>query len=224
MNMTVVEGGCAQGQGHCHGGGAHGCGVPGVKVCPQCGASAFEDMDVCYGCLHRFGAAVPAAGMPYPPAEAAAYGAGLDLRWAVEGPLAGLPAEWDGPLYDDFDPADAEVDEADETGDLSEVARSPRWGLVMEWRGMRAPVALPAGGLSIGRASDNDVVLKDASVSRRHGVVAPDEGVVLVHDAGATHPATLDGEEVVDSVPWLPGSVLEICGARFSLELLDPRR
>ncbi len=224
MNMTVVEGGCAQGQGHCHGGGAHGCGVPGVKVCPQCGASAFEDMDVCYGCLHRFGAAVPAAGMPSPPAEAAAYGAGLDLRWAVEGPLAGLPAEWDGPLYDDFDPADAEVDEADETGDLSEVARSPRWGLVMEWRGMRAPVALPAGGLSIGRASDNDVVLKDASVSRRHVVVAPDEGMVLVHDAGATHPATLDGEEVVDSVPWLPGSVLEICGARFSLELLDPRR
>ncbi|WP_251158441.1 FHA domain-containing protein [Caniella muris] len=224
MNMTVVEGGCAQGQGHCHGGGAHGCGVPGVKVCPQCGAAAFEDMDVCYGCLHRFGAAVPAAGMPYPPAETAAYGAGLDLRWAVEGPLAGLPAEWDGPLYDDFDPADAEVDEADETGDLSEVARSPRWGLVMEWRGMRAPVALPVGGLSIGRASDNDVVLKDASVSRRHVVVAPDEGMVLVHDAGATHPATLDGEEVVDSMPWLPGSVLEICGARFSLELLDPRR
>ena len=142
----------------------------------------------------------------------------------MEGPLAGLPAEWDGPLYDDFDPADAEVDEADETGDLSEVARSPRWGLVMEWRGMRVPVALPAGGLSIGRASDNDVVLKDAAVSRRHVVVEPDEGVVLVHDAGATHPATLDGEEVADCVPWLPGSVLEICGARFSLELLDPRK
>lgn len=224
MNMTVVEGGCAQGQGHCHGGGACGCHAPGVKVCPQCGAAAFEDMDVCYGCLHRFGAAVPAAGMPCPSAEAAAYGAGLDLRWAMEGPRAGLPAEWDGPLYDDFDPADAEVGEADETGDLSEVARSPRWGLVMEWRGMRAPMALPADGLSIGRASDNDVVLKDAAVSRRHVVVSPDEGVVLVHDAGATHPATLDGEEVVDCVPWLPGSVLEICGARFSLELLDPRR
>ena len=119
---------------------------------------------------------------------------------------------------------DAEVDEADETGDLSEVARSPRWGLVMEWRGMRAPMALPADGLSIGRASDNDVVLKDAAVSRRHVVVEPDDGVVLVHDAGATHPATLDGEEVVDCVPWLPGSVLEICGARFSLELLDLRR
>ena len=64
MNMTVVEGGCAQGQGHCHGGGACGCHAPGVKVCPQCGAAAFEDMDVCYGCLHRFGAAVPAAGVP----------------------------------------------------------------------------------------------------------------------------------------------------------------
>ena len=25
-----------------------------MKTCPVCGAKAFDDMDVCYGCLHRF--------------------------------------------------------------------------------------------------------------------------------------------------------------------------
>lgn len=26
----------------------------GTKVCPQCGEGVFDDMDVCYGCLHEF--------------------------------------------------------------------------------------------------------------------------------------------------------------------------
>ncbi|MDO4854331.1 MAG: hypothetical protein Q4A43_02780 [Coriobacteriia bacterium] len=26
-----------------------------LKKCPVCGSSCFSDMDVCYGCLHRFG-------------------------------------------------------------------------------------------------------------------------------------------------------------------------
>lgn len=26
----------------------------GVKVCPVCKAACFDDMEVCYGCLHRF--------------------------------------------------------------------------------------------------------------------------------------------------------------------------
>ncbi len=25
-----------------------------MKTCPICNAKAFDDMDVCYGCLHRF--------------------------------------------------------------------------------------------------------------------------------------------------------------------------
>lgn len=26
-----------------------------MKICPVCGATVFDDMDVCYGCMHRFG-------------------------------------------------------------------------------------------------------------------------------------------------------------------------
>ena len=31
-----------------------------MKTCPVCHARCFEDMDVCYGCLHRFGQGDPA--------------------------------------------------------------------------------------------------------------------------------------------------------------------
>ncbi len=27
-----------------------------MRACPTCGAQCFDDMDVCYGCLHRFAA------------------------------------------------------------------------------------------------------------------------------------------------------------------------
>ena len=28
-----------------------------MKECPVCSAVTFDDMDICYGCLHRFGGA-----------------------------------------------------------------------------------------------------------------------------------------------------------------------
>lgn len=33
-----------------------------MKVCPVCKARAFDDMEVCYGCLHRFGEEASAPG------------------------------------------------------------------------------------------------------------------------------------------------------------------
>ncbi|MEY8437524.1 FHA domain-containing protein [Atopobiaceae bacterium 24-176] len=237
MNMTVVEGAGAQGagaqgQGGCHGAGPCGGAGSSLKVCPQCGSVTFGDMDVCYGCLYRFGpAAGQPAGWPWPPSELAVRARSADMPWDFGEPLLGDRPDLggldplSGPAYDfDFDPADADVDEADETGDLSEVARNPRWCLVMEWRGVQAPMAVPADGLTIGRAPDNDVVLRASAVSRHHVSVEPDDGVVLVRDAGALHPATIDGEEVDGCAPWMPGSVLDICGAKFSLKLLDPRK
>ncbi len=31
-----------------------------MKTCPVCSATTFDDMEVCYGCLHRFGSEEPA--------------------------------------------------------------------------------------------------------------------------------------------------------------------
>lgn len=36
-----------------------------MKTCPVCGARCFDDMDVCYGCMHRFG---PGGAAPAPQA------------------------------------------------------------------------------------------------------------------------------------------------------------
>lgn len=47
-----------------------------MKVCPVCSARCFDDMDVCYGCMHRFEEAPePAeAGLGTPPGSADVVG------------------------------------------------------------------------------------------------------------------------------------------------------
>lgn len=49
-----------------------------MKTCPVCNERSFDDAEVCYGCLHRFGEGdrAPAPCMPSAPSERAA----LDRR------------------------------------------------------------------------------------------------------------------------------------------------
>lgn len=42
-------------------------------------------------------------------------------------------------------------------------------------------------GVTIGRAPDNDLVLQDPSVSRKHAVIGPHEGSLRLMDLGSTH-------------------------------------
>ena len=42
-------------------------------------------------------------------------------------------------------------------------------------------------GVTIGRAPDNDLVLQDPSVSRKHAVIGPHEGTLRLMDLGSTH-------------------------------------
>ncbi|MCK5375952.1 MAG: FHA domain-containing protein, partial [Acidobacteria bacterium] len=48
----------------------------------------------------------------------------------------------------------------------------------------RAPVR---SGLSLGRSSDNDVVLRDFSVSRYHAKVEEENGIFKIHDLDSTN-------------------------------------
>lgn len=57
-----------------------------MKQCPVCKSRCFDDMDVCYGCMHRFGEEVP--GRPDSPACD-------DVPFEVEEPAEPLP-EWRG--------------------------------------------------------------------------------------------------------------------------------
>lgn len=132
-----------------------------------------------------------------------------------------LPYEYGGKWP--FSPEDAEVDEADETRDLTAISESISYGLHLNWRGLEVTIPIPAQGLTLGRASSCDVVLRSAAISRRHVQIVVEDGMVLVADLGSVNQALLDDKPVEVCEPWLPGSVLNLCGARFSLIMLDPR-
>lgn len=51
-----------------------------MKRCPVCGEVSFEDMEVCYGCLYRFGEGAGLAVVPEPEREADAP---CELRLAL---------------------------------------------------------------------------------------------------------------------------------------------
>ena len=66
-----------------------------MKTCPVCHARAFDDAEVCFGCLHRFAAAdpnVPRAAMPKPGSIRGASPAAAGGASAVEGSASAMAA------------------------------------------------------------------------------------------------------------------------------------
>jgi pSer/pThr/pTyr-binding forkhead associated (FHA) protein len=81
---------------------------------------------------------------------------------------------------------------------------------------------LRVGINAIGRYAENDVVLKDHAISRRHCVV-------LVHATGgcevydtASRNGTWVNSRKVERVDLLPGDVLKLCPIRFLVAWLGP--
>lgn len=73
----------------------------------------------------------------------------------------------------------------------------PPGALVMD-RGQR----LQLGGevFSVGRVSDNTLVLSDPNVSRHHAEIRPIEGGYVVVDLGSTNGTTVNGDRITDHV------------------------
>jgi len=106
----------------------------------------------------------------------------------------------------------------DRNGGLAGVLQPPRLVVVT---GPRAGtvVALGAGELTVGRGRDNDVVLPDISVSRRHAVLRPDGEEYLLVDQGSGNGTRVNGRGV-DKIRLRGGdeialgdSVLQFVGA-----------
>jgi len=70
----------------------------------------------------------------------------------------------------------------------------------------RVPVK---GGLSLGRSSDNDVVLRDFSVSRHHAKVEESDGGFQIHDLGSTNGVKIN-DSFVSSGTIAPGDQVAI--------------
>jgi pSer/pThr/pTyr-binding forkhead associated (FHA) protein len=80
---------------------------------------------------------------------------------------------------------------------------------------------LPPGGLKVGRATDNDLVLDDPSLSRHHAQVTRAGGKLEVEDLGSSNGTFVNGRRIGKS-GVAPGDVVRFGDLTFRLEGGDP--
>lgn len=90
--------------------------------------------------------------------------------------------------------------------------------LVYEVEGRPQRYSLTGAEVFLGRSSENEVVLNDFSVSRRHAVIRQEEGRWVVYDQNSTNGVKVNGRFVASS-PIVPGDVLTV--GTFSLTVRE---
>ncbi|HEU4388845.1 MAG TPA: FHA domain-containing protein [Blastocatellia bacterium] len=71
-------------------------------------------------------------------------------------------------------------------------------------------VAVTGSRFCIGRGADNDLVINDPALSRRHSIVETDGDLVFVTDCGSHNGTFLNGEQISKSAPIRDGDVISI--------------
>jgi phosphoserine phosphatase RsbU/P len=66
-------------------------------------------------------------------------------------------------------------------------------------------VALPGDLITLGRASDCTIPIKDRFLSRRHAEIVRDRGTWFVRDCGSVNGTLVNGVKIADPVPLRPG-------------------
>src|SRR3954470_3738882 len=82
--------------------------------------------------------------------------------------------------------------------------------------------SIPLSGATIGRRADADVVIDDASVSRRHAQLIRRGDAWYVADIGSRNGTTLNGQAVTREVRLSDGDILELGEARLTIQLGSP--
>ena len=82
-------------------------------------------------------------------------------------------------------------------------------------------VRVPEGGLGIGRAEENGVVLPDDGVSRYHARLLYDNGSVWLQDAGSRNGVFVNGTRVTGHKALKVGDVITIAQHTFELKWED---
>ena len=90
--------------------------------------------------------------------------------------------------------------------------------LVYEVEGRPQRYRLTGQEVFLGRSSENEIVLNDFSVSRRHAVIRQEDGRWLVVDQNSTNGVKVNGRFVASS-PIVPGDVLTV--GTFSLTVRE---
>jgi hypothetical protein len=73
------------------------------------------------------------------------------------------------------------------------------------------------GTIRLGRALDNEIVLADDKVSRRHGQISIRRGMLVYSDLGSTNGSFLNGSPVTE-IALGPGDVLQIGSSTVTVE------
>jgi len=84
--------------------------------------------------------------------------------------------------------------------------------------GRTRDVVVEAGGLTIGRATDNDLVALDGRVSRHHGRIVGRRGTLVYSDLGSTNGSRVNGVPV-DEVVLGVGDRLEVGDTALVVEV-----
>jgi hypothetical protein len=84
--------------------------------------------------------------------------------------------------------------------------------------GRTRDLTIEPGGLTIGRAGDNDLVARDVRVSRHHGRIAGRRGTLVYSDLGSTNGSKVNGEPVTEVVLGV-GDRLQIGNTTLVLEV-----
>ncbi|MDR2197752.1 MAG: FHA domain-containing protein [Coriobacteriales bacterium] len=149
-----------------------------MKTCLQCGATAFDDMDVCFGCLNPFMEA----------------GEDLELLGEVEEPGV-LPGVLLGAL-----PLPVEAERLFKAlPDVGQEASSvsPACRVRVEFPGHflydTYIVQQDGASLRIGCAADNNIIIPQTEVGRHQLTLRYAQGQLWLEDHGSTHPALIDG-------------------------------
>ena len=79
-------------------------------------------------------------------------------------------------------------------------------------------VRVPEGGLTLGRAPDNDIVVNDDGVSRYHARLLFEGGTLWLQDAGSRNGIFVNGNRVTDHRALKVGDVIALAEHTFSVK------
>ena len=79
---------------------------------------------------------------------------------------------------------------------------------------------LNVGATTIGRASDNDVVIDDETSSRQHAQIREDRGHFTLQDRGSLDGTYLNGEKIKGTITLQDGDRIGVGNAIFRFKIL----
>jgi len=80
---------------------------------------------------------------------------------------------------------------------------------------------VPDGGLTLGRADDNHIIVRDDGVSRYHAQLLYDGGSLWLRDAGSRNGVFVNGLRVTDHKALKEGDVITLSEHAFAVRWSD---